>query len=95
MTFNFGSVNHLLPPSYKRMISAWLEEDCPSFDHGGFVVGEEVKEARLLGKSPVGLCNSSNIFLYFASVQYYWLFLDDFLHFCGVVKSISIASSFS
>lgn len=34
------------------MVSAWLEEDCPSFDYGGFVVGEEVKEARLLGKSP-------------------------------------------
>ncbi|KAL8801909.1 MAG: hypothetical protein Q9182_004143 [Xanthomendoza sp. 2 TL-2023] len=34
------------------MVSAWLEEDCPSFDYGGFVVGDEIKEARLLGKSP-------------------------------------------
>lgn len=55
MAANFGTVNHLLPPTYKRMVSAWLEEDCPSFDYGGFVVGEEVQEARLLGKSPVGL----------------------------------------
>ncbi|KAI4111388.1 MAG: hypothetical protein LQ339_000587 [Xanthoria mediterranea] len=48
----YGTPHHLLPPTYKRMVSAWLEEDCPSFDYGGFVVGEEVKEARLLGKSP-------------------------------------------
>ena len=51
---DYGTPHHLLPPTYKRMVSAWLEEDCPSFDYGGFVVGEEVKEARLLGKSPVG-----------------------------------------
>ncbi|KAI4212832.1 MAG: hypothetical protein LQ351_004535 [Letrouitia transgressa] len=46
-----GKVANLLPPSYKRMASEWLKEDCPSFDYGGFVVGEDVKEARLLGKS--------------------------------------------
>lgn len=34
------------------MVSAWLEEDCPSFDYGGFVVGESMAEAKLLGKSP-------------------------------------------
>jgi len=48
-----GSVAHLLPQTYKRLISEWLEEDTPSFDYGGFVVGEEVAEARLLGKSKV------------------------------------------
>lgn len=53
MAAKFGTLSHLLPPNYKRMITDWLEEDCPSFDYGGFVVGEEVKEARLLGKSPV------------------------------------------
>jgi len=36
------------------MVSDWLEEDCPSFDYGGFVVGEALAEARLLGKSTVG-----------------------------------------
>ncbi|KAF2197414.1 nicotinate-nucleotide pyrophosphorylase-like protein [Delitschia confertaspora ATCC 74209] len=46
-----GNVAHLLPQSYKRMISEWLEEDTPSFDYGGFVVGEEISEAKLLGKS--------------------------------------------
>lgn len=48
-----GSVAHLLPQTYKRYISEWLEEDTPSFDYGGFVVGEEISEAKLLGKSEV------------------------------------------
>jgi hypothetical protein len=48
-----GAVAHLLPQTYKRYISEWLEEDTPSFDYGGFVVGEEISEAKLLGKSEV------------------------------------------
>ena len=55
MASNHGAVSHLLPQNYKRMISEWLEEDCPSFDFGGFVVGEAPAEARLLGKSKVCL----------------------------------------
>ena len=51
MASSHGHVAHLLPQTYKRMVSEWLEEDCPSFDYGGFVVGEAVTEARLLGKS--------------------------------------------
>ncbi|KAK2812172.1 hypothetical protein FQN50_001529 [Emmonsiellopsis sp. PD_5] len=46
-----GQLSHLLPLTYKQTISAWLEEDCPSFDYGGFVVGETEGEAKLLGKS--------------------------------------------
>ena len=46
-----GNVAHLLPTNYKRVVSAWLDEDAPSFDYGGFVVGDEPAEARLLGKS--------------------------------------------
>lgn len=46
-----GAVAHLLPQSYKRMVAEWLEEDTPSFDYGGFVVGEDMSEAKLLGKS--------------------------------------------
>ena len=42
MASNHGTVAHLLPQTYKRMVSAWLEEDCPSFDYGGFVVGEAI-----------------------------------------------------
>ena len=48
-----GTTAHLLPSTYKQMITSWLEEDTPSFDYGGFVVGEEAAEARLLGKSEV------------------------------------------
>lgn len=44
--------SHLLPPTYKQTIAAWLAEDCPSFDYGGFVVGEELKEASLWCKTP-------------------------------------------
>ncbi|KAL2039530.1 hypothetical protein N7G274_007802 [Stereocaulon virgatum] len=52
MAAGHGNVAHLLPQTYKRMVAAWLEEDCPSFDYGGFVVGEAMAEAKLLGKSP-------------------------------------------
>jgi len=52
MASNHGTVAHLLPQTYRRSVSAWLEEDCPSFDYGGFVVGEAPAEAKLLGKSP-------------------------------------------
>lgn len=48
-----GILAHLLLPNFKRTVSAWLEEDCPSFDYGGFVVGEKMAQARLLGKSGV------------------------------------------
>ncbi|KAF2720664.1 nicotinate-nucleotide pyrophosphorylase [Polychaeton citri CBS 116435] len=46
-----GNPAHLLPPSWRRIVGAWLEEDTPSFDYGGFVVGEDPCEARLLAKS--------------------------------------------
>lgn len=48
-----GQPAHLLPMTYKSMVSAWLEEDTPGFDYGGFVVGEDPAEAHLLAKSPV------------------------------------------
>ncbi|KAF2470365.1 uncharacterized protein BDR25DRAFT_287260 [Lindgomyces ingoldianus] len=48
-----GTVAYLLPNTYKRLVSEWLEEDTPSFDYGGFVVGEDTSEAKLLGKSEV------------------------------------------
>jgi nicotinate-nucleotide pyrophosphorylase (carboxylating) len=48
-----GIVAHLLPPTYKRLVAEWLEEDTPSLDYGGFVVGEDMSEAKLLGKSKV------------------------------------------
>ncbi|KAL2816819.1 Quinolinate phosphoribosyl transferase [Aspergillus cavernicola] len=51
MASTHGDLRHLLPATYKRLISEWLEEDCPSFDYGGFVVGESEGEAWLFGKS--------------------------------------------
>lgn len=48
-----GTYAHLLPPSWKAIITAWLAEDTPSFDYGGFVVGETLEEATLWGKSEV------------------------------------------
>lgn len=56
-----GNLGHLLPLNYKRLISEWLEEDCPSFDYGGFVVGESEGEARLLWKSAVYLSFTSQV----------------------------------
>ncbi|WVQ71038.1 nicotinate-nucleotide diphosphorylase (carboxylating) [Cryptococcus sp. DSM 104548] len=42
---------HLLPPSWTSDVQRWFAEDTPSFDWAGFVVGEEVQEAILWGKS--------------------------------------------
>jgi len=53
MASSHGDLSHLLPLTYKRLISTWLEEDCPSFDYAGFVVGDTQGEAELLGKSKV------------------------------------------
>ncbi|KAF8917827.1 Quinolinate phosphoribosyl transferase [Mucidula mucida] len=47
------SFEHLLPPSWKPLVTAWLDEDTPSFDYGGYVVGEVEREAFLLGKGKV------------------------------------------
>ena len=46
-----GELSHLLPKSYKSLIHTWLEEDTPSFDYGGFVVGSALAEAHLLAKA--------------------------------------------
>ncbi|EOQ99760.1 Nicotinate-nucleotide pyrophosphorylase [Wallemia ichthyophaga EXF-994] len=47
---NFGKPEHLLPPSWKSQVQQWLSEDTPSFDWAGFVVGEDEREGKLLGK---------------------------------------------
>jgi nicotinate-nucleotide pyrophosphorylase (carboxylating) len=50
LTSSSQSYEHLLPPSWKRQITEWLAEDTPSFDYGGYVVGEAQREAFLFGK---------------------------------------------
>ncbi|KAF3356818.1 hypothetical protein VdG1_06146 [Verticillium dahliae VDG1] len=47
-----SSYAHLLPPSWTTQVTAWLAEDTPSFDYGGFVVGEAPLTAPLWAKSP-------------------------------------------
>ncbi|CAF9913747.1 MAG: hypothetical protein GOMPHAMPRED_008015 [Gomphillus americanus] len=51
MAMQHGKCAHLLNPNFKDDVRRWLAEDCPSFDYGGFVVGEALTEAKLLGKS--------------------------------------------
>jgi nicotinate-nucleotide pyrophosphorylase (carboxylating) len=45
-------LEHLLPVTWQDTVHKWLQTDIPSFDVGGFVVGEEERTAVLLGKSP-------------------------------------------
>jgi len=45
-----NSYEHLLSPNWKSHIAEWLAEDTPSFDYGGYVVGEVERHAFLLGK---------------------------------------------
>jgi nicotinate-nucleotide pyrophosphorylase (carboxylating) len=43
----------LPPPQIESIVHAWLQDDMPShFDVGGHVVGNEIKSAQLLMKSP-------------------------------------------
>ena len=42
----------LLPPNLKAVVEAWIQDDIPSFDVGGLVVGSVEKKAKLLMKSP-------------------------------------------
>ncbi|KAH6630492.1 Quinolinate phosphoribosyl transferase [Chaetomium sp. MPI-SDFR-AT-0129] len=51
LPLDHGSLEHLLPVSWKTQITAWLAEDTPSFDVGGFVVGDAQRSATLWGKS--------------------------------------------
>jgi len=41
----------LLPPTFAKDVIQWVQDDCPSFDVGGFVVGEKVETAYLYCKS--------------------------------------------
>jgi hypothetical protein len=53
MATDYGDLSHLLPAGWKAIVNAWFQEDCPSFDYGGFVVGETPETATLYGKSKV------------------------------------------
>lgn len=51
MTTSSPVFAHLLPPSWATQVTAWLAEDTPSFDWGGFVVGESPRDAHLFAKA--------------------------------------------
>lgn len=42
---------HLLATNYKQLIADYLAEDVPSFDYGGYVVGEDEQVAILYCKA--------------------------------------------
>ncbi|XP_071946326.1 nicotinate-nucleotide pyrophosphorylase [carboxylating]-like [Antedon mediterranea] len=46
----------LHPVSIQELVERWLQEDTPSFDYGGFVVGNKKESAVLLCKSQGVLC---------------------------------------
>lgn len=43
--------SQLLATNYKELIRQYLEEDVPSFDYGGFVVGDQQETAILYCKA--------------------------------------------
>ncbi|KAF3764986.1 hypothetical protein M406DRAFT_61991 [Cryphonectria parasitica EP155] len=51
MALDHGSLEALLPSHWKTQITTWLAEDTPSFDYGGFVVGDVPRTATLYAKS--------------------------------------------
>jgi nicotinate-nucleotide pyrophosphorylase (carboxylating) len=51
MSVKLGNHADLLPVHFKTQVTAWLAEDTPSFDYGGFVVGDGPRTATLFGKS--------------------------------------------
>lgn len=59
---------HILPPHSKKLVQSWLEEDIPSFDVAGIVVGSKQEKAVLLCKSPGVLCGKPFFDLIFSEL---------------------------
>jgi nicotinate-nucleotide pyrophosphorylase (carboxylating) len=53
------SFSHLLPPHYRETLREYLASDAPSFDIGGFVVGDAPGEAVLLFKAVPGAAGAA------------------------------------
>ncbi|PMD47121.1 putative nicotinate-nucleotide pyrophosphorylase [Hyaloscypha variabilis F] len=51
MALQHGIPADLLPIHWKSQITGWFAEDTPSFDYGGFIVGNSERTATLFGKS--------------------------------------------
>jgi len=44
-------LSSILPPAFKEQVHSWIRDDCPSFDVGGFVVGDAVETAYIYCKT--------------------------------------------
>lgn len=51
MALQRGNLADLLPVHWKSQVTEWFAEDTPSFDYGGFVVGDGDMSATLYAKS--------------------------------------------
>lgn len=51
MALNYGDPKNLIPIGLPEMVRPWFAEDTPSFDYGGFVVGDSPRTATLFQKS--------------------------------------------
>src|SRR5262245_59042692 len=51
MALDYGNTAHLIPSTLPDIVKAWFLEDTPSFDYGGFVVGDAPRTATLFQKS--------------------------------------------
>ncbi|KAJ3202486.1 hypothetical protein HK099_001833 [Clydaea vesicula] len=51
MTDTNSTYVNLLPHNWKDVVSSWLNEDAPSFDYGGYVVGTTFETAKLYIKA--------------------------------------------
>ncbi|RFU30623.1 hypothetical protein B7463_g5725, partial [Scytalidium lignicola] len=51
MALAHGNPADLLPVHWKAQVTSWFAEDTPSFDYGGFVVGNDARTATLYCKS--------------------------------------------
>lgn len=67
---------HLLPPSYKKEVLQWVQDDCPSFDIGGFVVGDKIEKGLLYCKSDCVLAGVpfANAIFEDLGLEYTWHF---------------------
>jgi nicotinate-nucleotide pyrophosphorylase (carboxylating) len=65
---------HLLPLHYKDEVIQWIKDDCPSFDVGGFVVGEKEETAHLYCKQNCTLAGVpfANIIFDYYDLDYEW-----------------------
>ena len=68
---------HLVPPTFRETVRMWIDEDVPTLDIGGFVVGEKIDTAHLLCKANTlydtvtiaGLPFVAEVFKYFSKIR--------------------------